>query len=48
MKKLDEKVVAVILTQNRKDLLQKGLKGLFSQTTPIYKILIVDIQRLEI
>lgn len=42
MKKLDEKVVAVILTQNRKDLLQKGLKGLFSQTTPIYKILIVD------
>ena len=42
MKKSDEKIVAVILTQNRKDLLQKGLKGLFSQTTPIYKILIVD------
>lgn len=42
MKKKDEKVIVVLLTQNRKDLLQEGLKGLFSQTVPINKILIVD------
>ena len=42
MRKIDEKIIAVLLTQNRKDLLQKGLKGLFGQTVPIHKILIVD------
>ena len=42
MKKIDEKIIAVLLTRNRKDLLQEGLKGLFNQTVPINKILIVD------
>ena len=42
MKKIDEKIIAVLLTRNRKDLLQEGLRGLFNQTVPIDKILIVD------
>ena len=42
MKKKDQKIVAVLLTHNRKELLQKGLKGLFSQTYPLEKIIIVD------
>ena len=33
--------VAVLLTHNRKELLQK-VQGLFSQTYPIEKIIIVD------
>ena len=42
MNKKDQKIVAVLLTHNRKELLQKGLKGLFSQTYPLEKIIIVD------
>ncbi len=42
MKKINEKIIAVLLTRNRKDLLQESLKGLFSQTLPVNKILIVD------
>ena len=42
MKKQYQKIVAVLLTHNRKDLLQEGLKGLFSQTYPLEKIIIVD------
>tara|TARA_B110000027_G_scaffold73924_1_gene78778 strand:- start:274 stop:1152 length:879 start_codon:yes stop_codon:yes gene_type:complete len=42
MKKIDEKIIAVLLTRNRKDLLQEGLRGIFNQTVPIDKILIVD------
>ena len=42
MNKRDKKIIAVLLTQNRKDLLQEGLKGLFSQTYPLEKIIVVD------
>lgn len=42
MNKKDQKIVAVLLTHNRKELLQQGLNGLFSQTYPIEKIIIVD------
>jgi len=42
MDKSDEKIVAVLLTHNRKDLLQEGLKGLFSKTYTLEKSIIVD------
>ena len=42
MNSKDQKIVAVLLTHNRKEVLQKGLKGLFSQTYPLEKIIIVD------
>ena len=42
MKKQDKEVIVVLLTQNRKELLQKGLDGLFKQTCIIKKILVVD------
>ena len=42
MNKKNEKIIAVLLTHNRKDLLLEGLKGLSSQTYPIEKIIIVD------
>lgn len=42
MEKQNHNVVAVLLTQNRKELLQKGLTGLFNQTCKINKILIID------
>ena len=37
-----KKIVAVILTHNRKNLLLEGLKSIFNQTYSIYKIIIVD------
>ena len=42
MEKKDKEIVAVLLTHNRKDLLIKGLHGLFDQTKKIKKILIID------
>jgi GT2 family glycosyltransferase len=42
MNKRDEKIIAVLLTHNRKDLLQEGLKGLLSQTYPLEKVIVVD------
>ena len=42
MEKQNHNVVAVLLTQNRKELLQKGLTGLFNQTCNINRILIID------
>ena len=42
MEKKDGEIVAVLLTQNRKDLLIKGLHGLFNQTRKIKKIFIID------
>ena len=42
MAKKNEKIVVVLLTHNRKELLQQGLEGLFNQTHPINKIIIVD------
>jgi len=40
--KQSEKVVAVVLTHNRKNLLLETLEGLFAQTRPLDKIIIVD------
>ena len=40
--KKKEKVVAVILTHNRKKLLLEGLKGIFNQTYLLEKIIILD------
>ena len=40
--KQEEKVVAVVLTHNRKGLLLEVLKGLFSQTYPLEKIIVID------
>ena len=42
MEKKDREIVAVLLTHNRKDLLIKGLHGLFDQTKKIKKIFIID------
>ena len=42
MNKNTLKIVAVLLTHNRKELLQKGLDGLFCQTRPVDQIIIVD------
>lgn len=42
MAKKNEKVVAVLLTHNRKKMLQEGLEGLFHQSYPIEKIIIID------
>ena len=42
MNKNNEKIIAIVLTHNRKDLLQEGLKGLLAQTYPLDKIIIVD------
>jgi len=42
MTKKNEKVVAVLLTHNRKEMLQEGLEGLFEQSRKVDKIIIVD------
>ncbi len=42
MKKKDREIIAVLLTQNRKDLLIKGLHGLLNQTKKIKKIFVID------
>ena len=48
MDKKDKEIVAVLLTQNRKDLLVKGLNGIFNQTKKLKFLLLTAYQQMAL